>query len=314
MRFQAFATSTSDVGPPMFRAAPLLRFQLSINAGASWSNLGATLSLSYAATGLGCPGWTKMFADWIAPSNVTDLRLRLINGQTAASGNDFAVDDIFFGLVTAAPLWPSSTSSASAAASLSPSASVFLNKTCGRTYSPTGGPNEGLPLYLSCPGPRDGFVFVISTVLFASYGTPAPDAAALPACGFVLGGCHAGTSAAVVGAACLGKTQCTLLSVVAAFGDPCLGTQKWLAASVACAPACAAGTYGAYPVCAACPVGFFCAPGANYALAALPRCGRGNYCPAGSAAPTGCPPGAAGGAAFALDTSGSARQCTGWRF
>jgi hypothetical protein len=131
----------------------------------------------------------------------------------------------------------------------------------------------------------------------------------------VLGGCHAATSAAVVGAACLGKTQCTLLADNAAFGgDPCLMTPKWLAASVACAPACAAGTYGAYPVCATCPVGFFCAPGANYALAALPRCGKGHYCPPGSAAPNACPPGAAGGAAFVFDTSGSARQCSGWRY
>jgi hypothetical protein len=105
---------------------------------------------------------------------------------------------------------------------------------------------------------------------------------------------------------------CQLYDTATGF-PPLVGAFVGVTKGPLCGTPCAAGSFGVPPGCVACPAGSYCVAGANFARAQLPRCGRGNYCPPGSSAPTGCPAGSRGAAAV-LDTSGSARQCTGWRF
>jgi len=86
---------------------------------------------------------------------------------------------------------------------------------------------------------------VINKIDFASFGNP------LGSCGnFAQGSCHAPTSQVVVEKLCLGKSTCTIPAdltirdtnspLVQMFGDPCEGTQKWLAVQASgCKPATA---------------------------------------------------------------------------
>ncbi len=83
---------------------------------------------------------------------------------------------------------------------------------------------ENASLTLTCPSGQ-----VINDVKFASYGTPGGS------CGsFTTGACNASNSASVVLDACKGMDICTLKASNDAFGDPCFGTGKKLAAQVAC--------------------------------------------------------------------------------
>ena len=85
-------------------------------------------------------------------------------------------------------------------------------------------------------------------VKFASYGTPLTGAGN---CSFSAGACDAPSSAAVVAAACVGRSACAIDVGVSTFGpDPCGGVYKFLAVEMegACAPApagalCALSTY-----------------------------------------------------------------------
>ncbi len=87
-------------------------------------------------------------------------------------------------------------------------------------------------------------------VAFASFGTPTGTCAGGLA---VNPACHANTSAAVVAAACVGKSSCTIPVTVAAFGgvDPCFDTVKSLAVSLN-GPGC---TVFKYTASATVPVG-----------------------------------------------------------
>lgn len=86
--------------------------------------------------------------------------------------------------------------------------------------------DENTTLSLSCTAP-----LVIRAVLFASYGTPTGS------CGsFAVSACDAAGSTAVVTSACLGLGSCSVGADNATFGDPCVGTFKWLAVEVTCAP------------------------------------------------------------------------------
>jgi len=71
---------------------------------------------------------------------------------------------------------------------------------------------------------------VINSVTFASYGTPSG------ACGSwaVNKSCNAANSAAVVEAACVGKSACSVKADTPTFGDPCYGTVKHLAVEATC--------------------------------------------------------------------------------
>jgi hypothetical protein len=78
---------------------------------------------------------------------------------------------------------------------------------------------------------------VFSSVSFASYGTPI--APANGTCAFSRGACDAPSSAAVVAAACVGQSFCSIPVEVATFApDPCGGVYKFLAVTLAgaCAP------------------------------------------------------------------------------
>ena len=88
-------------------------------------------------------------------------------------------------------------------------------------------------LRLSCPG---GAPF--TGVAFASYGLPRVTA---PPCGFAVSPeCDAPGVAAIVAAACIGRSECAIDVTLAALGgeDPCVGRVKFLA--VALAGACGA--------------------------------------------------------------------------
>ena len=73
--------------------------------------------------------------------------------------------------------------------------------------------------------------FVISGVDFASFGTPTGDCPS-----YAAGDCDAGTSNAVVVAACVGLAGCSINATSSVFGgDPCDGTSKSLAIAATCA-------------------------------------------------------------------------------
>ena len=84
---------------------------------------------------------------------------------------------------------------------------------------------ENNKLQLACP---DGSP--ITTVAFASFGTPTGKCPTL-----TKGSCDAASSRAVVEAACLGKTACTIPASNDEFGgDPCFDTVKQLAVALTC--------------------------------------------------------------------------------
>lgn len=80
----------------------------------------------------------------------------------------------------------------------------------------------------------------ISSVLFASYGTP--DVAV---CGsFAVGACNSPNSSAIVSAACLNEPACSIGANTTTFGDSCFGTVKQLAVEMRCSSG--NGVAGAY--------------------------------------------------------------------
>lgn len=93
-RFQAFISS---VVPSNF-APPSLEFEISSDSGTTWSGLGSTVSLSGANAG----DWYQTYADTTLTTAGTYL-IRMRNLATAASGNDFGLDNLYFGLASAAP-------------------------------------------------------------------------------------------------------------------------------------------------------------------------------------------------------------------
>ncbi|HJX62889.1 MAG TPA: PA14 domain-containing protein, partial [Polyangia bacterium] len=100
--------------------------------------------------------------------------------------------------------------------------------------------NQGGTITLACPSGQ-----IISSVGFASYGTPSGSCGA-----FTAGTCNASRSVSVVSSACIGKSTCRVSANKSTFGDPCVGTAKRLYAQVTCAGATtgtggAAGTGGA---------------------------------------------------------------------
>ena len=72
-----------------------LRFELSLDNGSHWQQLGVTTAVPNSAA------WQQTFIDGIFASS-GNASLRFMNAQPAAGGNDFAIDDIFVGVVTGA--------------------------------------------------------------------------------------------------------------------------------------------------------------------------------------------------------------------
>lgn len=84
--------------------------------------------------------------------------------------------------------------------------------------------DEYLDGTLACPSGR-----LVGSIDFASYGEPTG------MCGsFLLGGCHATNSAALVAAACVGQSSCALSAQNEVFGDPCSGINKRLYVQATC--------------------------------------------------------------------------------
>ena len=103
---------------------------------------------------------------------------------------------------------------------------------CGEAAEMNG---QGAPVHFVCP-PNS----TISTIAFASYGTPTgtcADADALT----IDPTCNAPSSLAVANASCVGKQSCTLFANDTQFGgvDPCHGVRKRLVIAGSCANACA---------------------------------------------------------------------------
>lgn len=131
--------------------------------------------------------------------------------------------------------------SACAAACLSNSSCISFNwgsistvfGSCGIVHECYPGNSSSCPsnLNLDCPGGT------FTGVSFASFGTPIVGSGS---CSYSLGSCDASESVAVVAAACVGKSSCSIPAISSNFGgDPCSGVVKFLAASLTgsnCAP------------------------------------------------------------------------------
>lgn len=84
---------------------------------------------------------------------------------------------------------------------------------------------EDVPVTIKCPSVNQ----VMSTVQFASYGTPTGTCQ-----NFKLGSCIGGSSTAVVLDKCIGRNSCTFPIANNVFGDPCPNTGKHFYAQVLC--------------------------------------------------------------------------------
>ncbi|MEA2014200.1 MAG: LamG domain-containing protein, partial [Thermodesulfobacteriota bacterium] len=89
-RFEAWITKLYATNPAS------LKFQL--GDGTTWIDLGTTASLA----GAGTPEWVFTYADGKF-SRAGNYYVRLLNNNSVAEGNDFGIDDIYFGLFSTAP-------------------------------------------------------------------------------------------------------------------------------------------------------------------------------------------------------------------
>ena len=89
---------------------------------------------------------------------------------------------------------------------------------------------EGGTATVTCPAGT-----TISSIDFASYGTPDPSGASGATCeSYSIGACHAANSVSVVESLCLGNPSCNVPATNSTFGDPCVGTFKRLFIEASC--------------------------------------------------------------------------------
>lgn len=136
-RFQAYIATIFQLDPGG-GGTPRLNFQISTDNMVTWTSLGVTTDYNTS----GCPGWTYVANDYLAPSGVTTANIRLVNAIQSAYGNDFAVDDIYFGLYSCAPganqlpyIGPTFTATGSATASSSANPSTSATNSAEPTNS-----------------------------------------------------------------------------------------------------------------------------------------------------------------------------------
>ena len=91
-RFEAWTSTFGLNGGPGQTLAEM-RFEISLDAGNQWQSLGRTRAVPSTAD------WQQTYVDGQFATSANVL-VRLMNNQPAAGGNDFALDDIFFGEVT----------------------------------------------------------------------------------------------------------------------------------------------------------------------------------------------------------------------
>jgi hypothetical protein len=96
-RFEAYIRTEYFINSGLGAAAPSLKFQL--GDGTNWVDLGTTISFPDPSSDY---SWQLTFADGTF-SDAGTYYIQLINDQNAAGGNDFGLDDIYFGLRSAAP-------------------------------------------------------------------------------------------------------------------------------------------------------------------------------------------------------------------
>ncbi len=97
-RFQAYIANLYPV------AAPKLSFEMSLNNSGAWQQL-TTSSIADANTN----NWQLTYRDGYFEFVPTTISFRLRNTETAAGGNDFAIDSIYFGFSTNAPAYNAET-------------------------------------------------------------------------------------------------------------------------------------------------------------------------------------------------------------
>jgi hypothetical protein len=92
-RFEAYVSTLVGVSGD----GPSLTFQ--VGNGTQWTDLGSTITFN---NGAGVGVWDLSFADGVFNSP-GDYYIRLMNAQSAAGGNDFGLDDLYFGFTTNSP-------------------------------------------------------------------------------------------------------------------------------------------------------------------------------------------------------------------
>jgi hypothetical protein len=97
--YYRFEARVANTDPYPDYAAPNLAFEIQVNGG-TWNTFTTTPLLSQQNQ------WTLTYADTYLQAAPTSLGFRLRNLATEASGNDFALDNIYFGLTTNAPSYP----------------------------------------------------------------------------------------------------------------------------------------------------------------------------------------------------------------
>lgn len=128
------------------------------------------------------------------------------------------------------------------AAPLPSSARVVTCGTCANGGAP---PMQNTLLTLACPAP-----YTISSILFASYGTPDLSGS----CGaYSKGACDAANTSAVVSSLCLGKQSCGVFPNTTTFGDPCFGTVKDLSVEFICSSPSSSQTILGSAICGTVP-------------------------------------------------------------
>jgi hypothetical protein len=76
----------------------------------------------------------------------------------------------------------------------------------------------------------------ISSIVFASYGTPTGTASICSSGSYTTSSCHATESKSITEKNCIGRSKCTLSARNKIFGDPCWGIRKWLFVQYRCSP------------------------------------------------------------------------------
>jgi hypothetical protein len=91
-RFEALVSNLVDPG---LMAPPALYFEINVN-GLGWQNFTRTTNTPFGS-------WGTNYVDTYFLSTPTSLAFRLRNFETSYNGNDFAIDNIYFGLTTESP-------------------------------------------------------------------------------------------------------------------------------------------------------------------------------------------------------------------
>jgi hypothetical protein len=217
--------------------------------------------------------WTYIFADFFSTFDGI-ARISLVNTETAAAGNDFAVDDIFFGSAFSAPGAPAWT------APSCPAGKYLSGPWClcaAGFYIPSGS--------TSCLGCPASYYCASGAPVLCPAGSYCPLSTIYPT------PCPAGTWSNAAGAASISACTSCPAGAFSAFSGA--------VAPSTCTP-CAAGTFSA-------------SPGANSSSACLP-CGAGAYSPAGASScaytASTCPVGTYASMPAACTACSPATACT----